>query len=142
MKFDCSIIIEIPILDVVKSFEDPEALKQSQKGFLRIEHISGDKANAGAKSKLVYNKFDLIETIIYNKLPDEFFAKYEHKNMTNTMKSKFTSLTNDQTKLTTSIEYTYFSGFVIKIMARFFPKMFKKQVEKWLVKFKLYCENH
>jgi len=141
MKFTCSININKPKLEVVKHFEDPEALKQSQKGFQSIEHLSGNKGEAGAKSKLIYKKFDLIETIIHNKLPDEFYAKYEHKSMVNTMRSKFTLLNENETKLTTEIEYTMFKGFVVKLMAKFFPGMFKKQVNKWLTRFKKYTEN-
>ena len=141
MKFTCSININKPLLEVVKHFEDPEALKQSQKGFQSIKHLSGNEGEAGAKSKLIYDKFDLIETILHNKLPDEFYAKYEHKSMTNTMRSKFTVLNDNETKLTTEIEYTAFKGFIIKLMTKVFPSMFKKQVNKWLVNFKAYIEN-
>lgn len=141
MKFVCSISINKPINEVVKHFEDPEALKQSQEGFIRMEHLSGNEGEAGAKSKLVYKKFDLIETIIHNTLPNEFYAKYEHKSMINTMRSNFNALGKNETKLTTEIEYTQFKGFFIKLIAKFFPNMFKKQVDKWLIKFKAYCEN-
>ena len=141
MKFTCSIVINKPLLEVAKHFEDPEALKQSQKGFKSVKHLSGVEGEAGAKSKLIYDKFDLIETIIHNKLPDEFYAKYEHKSMTNTMLTRFTRLNENETKLTTEIEYTVFKGFIIKLIAKVFPSMFKKQVNKWLVKFKEYTEN-
>ncbi|WP_418604058.1 SRPBCC family protein [Hwangdonia sp.] len=141
MKFTCSINVKKPKQEVVKHFEDPEALKQSQKDFLRMEHLSGNQGETGAKSKLIYKKFDLIETIIHNKLPDEFYAKYEHKRMTNTMRSKFTALNDNETTLTTEIDYTEFKGFFIKLIAKLFPNMFKKQVDKWLLRFKSFCEK-
>ena len=141
MKFVCSININKPINEVVNLFEDPEALKQSQEGFIRMEHLSGNEGEGGAKSKLVYKKFDLIETIIHNTLPKEFFAKYEHKSMINTMRSNFNILGESETRLTTEVEYTEFKGFFIKLIAKLFPSMFKKQVDKWLIKFKAYCEN-
>ncbi|WOD43050.1 hypothetical protein [Hwangdonia lutea] len=141
MKFTCTINIKKPKLEIAKHFEDPEALKQSQKDFLSMEHINGKKGEAGAKSKLIYKKFDLIETIIHNKLPDEFYAKYEHKSMTNTMRSKFTALNEKDTKMTTKIDYTEFKGLFIKLIAKLFPGLFKKQVDKWLVRFKAYCER-
>ncbi|WP_282135814.1 SRPBCC family protein [Seonamhaeicola maritimus] len=141
MKFTCSININKPKLDVVKHFEDPEALKQSQKGFQRIDHLSGNKKEAGAKSKLFYAKFEMIETIIENKLPDTFEAQYDHKNMSNTMHTEFVAINDHETKLTTIIEYTRFTGFIINVMARLFPSMFRKQVDKWLVKFKYYVEK-
>lgn len=127
MKFVCSIHINKPITEVAKYFEDPEALKQSQDGFLRMEHISGSEGQSGAKCKLVYKKFDLIETIIHNTLPDEFYAKYEHKSMVNTMYSKFTVINENKTKLATEIEYTEFKGFFVKLMAKVFPTMFKNR---------------
>lgn len=37
-----------------------------------MEHLSGDIGKSGAKSKLIYKKFDLIETIIHNNLPMSF----------------------------------------------------------------------
>ncbi|MFV9551153.1 hypothetical protein [Algibacter sp. PT7-4] len=142
MKFAFSIKINKPLLEVVKHFKDPDALKQSQKDFLRLEHLSGTKGHAGAKSKLVYKNFDLIETIILNNLPKEFYAKYEHKKITNTMNTKFSVFNSNQTIMQTTIEYTEFKGVLLKILANFFPNMFKKQIDKWLIKFKLYCENH
>ena len=39
MKFVCSININKPISEVAKHFEDPEALKQSQKDFVSLEHL-------------------------------------------------------------------------------------------------------
>ena len=121
MKFRCTIIIDKPINRVVELFEDQETLKHTQEGFLRIEHISGNKGEAGAKSKLVYKKFDLLETIIHNKLPDEFSASYEHNHMTNTMTSKFEVINKNETGFTTDIEYTKFNGFMINLMVKVFP---------------------
>ncbi|MCF7559969.1 SRPBCC family protein [Sabulilitoribacter multivorans] len=141
MKFVCHISINKPIEEVVKQFENPEALKQSQKDFVRIEHLSGNKREAGAKSKLVYKKFDLFETIIHNNLPEEFYAKYEHKNMTNTMRNTFVAVNAHETKMVTEIHYSELRGFVIKLFAKLFPGMFKKQVDKWLVKFKSFVEK-
>ena len=141
MKFRCTIIIDKPINRVVELFEDQETLKHTQKGLLCIEHISGNKGEAGAKSKLVYKKFDLLETIIHNKLPDEFSASYEHNHMTNTMTSKFEVINKNETGFTTDIEYTKFNGFMINLMVKVFPSLFKKQVDKWLTKFKAFAES-
>ena len=141
MKFTCAIHINKPINEIATFFEDPEVLKQTQKDLLSIAHLSGNAGESGAKSKLVYKKFDLLETIIHNKLPEEFYAKYEHKSMTNTMLSKFTAISENKTKLTTEIDYIEFKGFVINVIAKLFPGMFKKQVDTWLVNFKNYVES-
>jgi uncharacterized membrane protein len=141
MKFTCTINISKPKSEVAKHFEDPEALKQSQKGFQNVEHLSGEEGSAGAKSKLIYDKFDLIETIIENNLPEAFYAQYEHKNMSNTMHTKFSEINDNETLVTCDIDYTRFTGFMINVMAKLFPSMFKKQVDKWLVNFKNYVEK-
>ncbi len=69
------------------------------------------------------------ETITANNLPYSFSGLYEHKHMTNTMTSKFESISDNETKFSSEIEYIKFNGFAIKVMAKLFPGMFKKQVE-------------
>ncbi|MGB1309201.1 MAG: SRPBCC family protein [Oceanihabitans sp.] len=140
MKFTCKVTINKPIALVAKIFEDPDALKHCQEGFVSLEHLSGTKGQAGAKAKFTYTKFELLETIIHNKLPDEFLALYEHKHMSNTMQVNFIEIDQNTTQYVSKIHYTKFNGFFIKLMAKFFPKMFEKQVLRWMVKFKNYCE--
>jgi len=141
MKFSCDIKIDAPINHVVKVFENPDSLKHYQDDFISIEHISGEKGSEGAVSKLVYKQLELKETIITNKLPDVFKALYEHKHMTNTMEVSFKSISENQTLYISEIHYTNFNGFFIKVMAKLFPGMFKKQVYKWMVQFKTYTES-
>jgi len=98
MKFTCSIDIHANIDKVIEVFLNPDNLKHFQDGFVAKELISGTPGEKGAKSKMVYKKLELIETIITNNLPDEFFALYEHKHMTNTMKVSFIYLADNKTR--------------------------------------------
>ncbi len=141
MTFTCSVEINADIAKVQSIFLDSSTLKYYQDGFKSKTLISGIEGTKGAKSKLVYEKLELIETILNSDLPDSFLGLYEHKHMTNTMKVSFSSITDTKTLYTTEIEYTKFNGFLIKLMAKLFPNMFKKQVEKWLHQFKEYVEN-
>jgi uncharacterized membrane protein len=141
MTFSCSVEINANIDKVQSIFLDSSTLKYYQDGFKSKTVISGNEGSKGAKSKLVYEKLELIETILNNDLPNEFLGLYEHKHMTNTMKVSFTSIANNRTLYTTEIEYTKFNGVLIKIMAKLFPRMFKKQVQKWLNQFKQYVER-
>jgi len=141
MNFTCTVDINAPIQEVVALFENPDNLHEWQDGFKSFEHISGKKGEIGAKSKLVYDKLELIETIIRNKLPEEFKATYEHKHVVNTMSCRFTEIDSSKTRLDQEIHYTEFKGFVIKIMAKLFPSMFKNQVQKWLDQFKAFVER-
>lgn len=90
---------------------------------------------------MLYRKLELKETIITSNLPEEFKALYEHKHMTNTMKVSFESLSENQTRYTSEIEYTKFNGFIANTMAKLFPGLFKKQVYKWMKQFKEYTES-
>lgn len=142
MKFTCSIDINSNLAKVKEFFLNPDNLKHFQDGFIKKELISGAPGEKGAKSKMIYEKLELTETIITNNLPEEFLALYEHKHMTNTMKVRFIELGDNQTRYISEIEYTKFNGFIVKLIAKFFPAMFKKQVQKWLVQFKNYVENN
>jgi len=141
MKFSCSVSINQHIDKVVDIFSNPDNLKYFQEGFISKENLSGVSGEKGATSKMTYEKLELIETIIKNNLPDEFMALYEHKHMTNTMKVNFIQLTPNKTQYNSEIEYTKFNGLLIKIIAKLFPGMFKKQVLKWMHLFKAYAEK-
>ena len=141
MKFICTTDINAPRDKVVSIFLDPEKQHHFQDGFKAKELISGTTNTVGAKSKLIFKRLELIETIqIYN-LPDEFQGLYEHKHTINTMNVKFIPLSNDTTRYVSEVHYTKFNGFVIKLLVKLFPGMFKKQVQKWINQFKIYVEN-
>ena len=141
MKFSCQIDINVPIHMVIKLFENPDNLKEWQDGFKSITPVAGIPGEVGSKSKLTYEKLELIETILRNELPEEFKATYEHKHMVNTMSCKFEKIDAHITRLEQEIYYTKFNGFLPKLMAKLFPGLFKKQVQKWLHQFKTFAES-
>lgn len=141
MKFSCSIEIDSPRTTVAEIFSNPEHLKYFQEGFKSKEHISGIVGEAGATSKMIYDKLELIETILYNNLPDKFKALYEHKYTTNTMEVQFIALNENKTRYICDVEYTEFNGFIIKVLAKLYPGFFKKQILKWMYLMKAYIEK-
>ena len=145
MKFNCSIIVNQPLDKVVQLFENPKYLKEYQDGFIRKELVSGSPGQEGAISKMYYKQgkrdMEITETILLNNLPDEFIGSYHHKHMDNTMKCTFTSLSENQTRYDSEIEYTGLRGFFPKMLGFLFPGMFKKQVQKWLDNFKVFAEE-
>lgn len=145
MKFTCHIEIDRPVTLVARIFEDPAYLASYQDGFLRKEHLQGTPGQTGATAKMFYRQgkgeMELTETIIENDLPTYFEATYHHKHMDNSMKCRFLPLNNSRTNYVSEIEYTAFRGFFAKAMAFLMPGMFKKQVEKWMVNFKLFVES-
>ena len=141
MKFSCSVKIFKPREEVASYFFNPKYLHHFQDGFISKSLLSGVEGKKDAKSKMLYKKLTLIETIIYNNLPEEFYALYEHKNMTNTMKVTFNVLDSQSTQYISEIEYTELNGIIIKLIAKFFPSLFKKQVLKWMNQFKEFVES-
>lgn len=142
MKFTCTTKINVSRDKVATLFTKEEILKESQQGFIKKELLEGEPWKDGSTSKLYYKNMELTETILQNKLPEEFRALYEHKDMVNTMHCTFTVLSKDTTQLDQEIHYTEFRGFMPKIMSTLFPGLFKKQVQKWLEKFKEVVEKH
>ncbi|WP_034058337.1 SRPBCC family protein [Lacinutrix jangbogonensis] len=141
MKFTCAIDINADIKTIQAAFFNTDDMKYYQDGFQSKTLIRGNPGEKGAKSKLVFDKLELIETIIVNDLPENFLALYEHKHTTNTMHVSFKPLANNKVRYTSIVEYTKLNGLVIKLIAKVYPSMFKKQIDKWLKQFKTHVEN-
>ena len=142
MKFNYVVVINKNIKDVSTTFKDPKAMKACQEGFVEIIPLTGEKGTKGATEKLVYKKFDLIETILENNLPIFFYAKYDHKHTSNTMSVKFKEITPSVTEYHAEIEYIAFRGLIVKLISKIAPSFFKKQVMKWMDRFKVYVEKN
>jgi len=145
MKYTCSIIINLPLKQVVDLWSNEDKYKKWQDGFVRIEHISGKKGEQGSQSKIYLeqgkNKIELLETIFVDNLPDERTALYEHIHMTNTQTTQFNSISDDKTKMISKVEYTKFNGIIVNALVLLMPWMFKNQSLTWLKNFKKFAEQ-
>ena len=145
MKFTCTVTINQPRDKVVNYFINPEYLGEYQEGFLRKVEVSGEAQQKGAVAKMYYKmgkgEMELTETVLENKLPDYFYAQYHHKHTDNTMKTMFTEVDANATKVSSEIDYTALRGVMVKVMAFLAPSFFKKQVQKWLNNLKTFAET-
>lgn len=145
MKFTCSVTINLPKEKVVQLFLDENNLGKWQDGFISKERLSGKTNQVGTNSKIVYKmgkgQMVLIETILDNDLPHSIKGNYSHSSTENTMLNTFTAIDAKTTKYQADIEYTRFTGFVVKAMKLILPGIFKKQVQKWMDNFKQFAEN-
>lgn len=145
MKFTCKVDVHLPIEKVVELWDNPDNLVKWQDNFLRIEPLTGDPGETEARSRIYYKQgrgeMELLETIMVKDLPHEMIAMYEHKSMVNIMTNRFKELDGQTTRWEAEVEYTRFIGLIPNIMARFFPRMFEKQVQKWLDQFKAFAEG-
>ena len=144
LKFPCTVEIARPIESVASLFLDASRRVRWQDGYLRSELISGTPGEVGARSRLFFSKprgMELVETIVLKNLPHEITGTYEHRHMGNTMRSRFTAIDENRTRFDAGIHYTQFNGIMTKLMAKFFPGMFRRQVQEWLDRFKELAEE-
>jgi len=146
MKFNCSVEIDLPRNRVVELFDNPDNMRHWQDGFISFEHYKGEPGQPGAESRIIYEingrEMELIETVLVNNLPDEMSGTYESKMTYNSMKNYFHELNPTKTRWDSEIEYTELRGFMMKIMGKLFPGMFKKQTQKWMDQFKVFAEKN
>jgi len=144
MKYSSEIIIDLPREEVIRKLDTAENMKHWQRGLKSFKHLEGTPGKEGAKMELAYKmgKRDmvLIETIIKNKFPEEFYANYDAKGVHNVQRNYFHEIEPNKTKWVSESEFE-FSGFVMKIMGFLMPGAFKKQSLKYLTDFKHFAEN-
>ena len=145
MNYTCTIQINLPVSKVVELWENEDNFKHWQDGFVKIEHLSGEKGKVGSTARIFLDdgkrKMELVETVLIDNLPTEKKAEYVHVHMTNTQSSRFNSINENTTEYTSEVVYTTFNGFMPKLMSKLFPGMFKKQSEKWMKQFKEFAEK-
>ncbi|MEQ8627549.1 SRPBCC family protein [Ekhidna sp.] len=144
MKYTCEVVVDKPRDEVIKVFDNPDNMKYWQKGFESFEHVSGEPGKPGAESIIKYDfgnrKMELIETITFRQLPDEFHGNYTTKGVVNIQKNYFKE-EGGKTKWISEAEFK-FSGFM-KIMAFFMGKKpFKKQTQAFMEDFKAFAEGN
>jgi hypothetical protein len=145
MKYTCTVEINLPLRRTAELWDDETHFTEWQDNFQSIELINGKKDTAGAKSKIIFEgkqKMELIETIITSNLPKEKKAMYEHIHMTNIQHTEFKAINSNTTLFTSTVEYTKFNKLMIRIFAKLFPKVFKRQSERWMAQFKTFAENY
>ena len=144
MKYKLDIIINKPVDEVIKLFDNPDNLKKWQPELVSFEHISGEEGQPGAKSKLVYlmgkRECEMIETIETRQLPEDFTATYETKGVFNRIENRFKPVGADQTHWTTSNEFK-FTSLGMKLMGFFMKKAFPKQSMQFMQQFKNFAEK-
>ena len=144
MHYTCEIDIDKPRDEVVNLFDNPDNMKYWQKGLVSYEHLTGEPGKQGAESIMKYDmgktKMELIETITYNHLPDEFHANYTTKGVVNIQKNYFKEI-DGKTRWVSDAEFK-FSGFM-KLMGFFMgKKQFQKQTMSYMEDFKAYAEGN
>lgn len=144
MQYTCEILINKPREEVIKLFDNPDNMKFWQKGFISFEHLTGEIGKPGAESIIKYQmgkrNIEMIETITFRDLPNEFHGNYQANGVTNIQKNYFTE--EDGKTRWISISEFKFTGFM-KAVAFFMGKRtFKKQSMTYMEDFKSFAEGN
>lgn len=144
MKYSIETVIELPLEEVIKKFDNIENMKHWQRGLVAAEHLSGTPGEVGAKMKLSYQmgkrKMELIETITHKNLPHEFHGTYDTKGMHNIQENYFSKTDEGYTKWISKSEFLP-TSFVLRIMTLLMPGAFKKQSKIYFNDFKNFAEK-
>lgn len=143
MKYTVEVTINRPRQKVVELFDNPELMPKWQKGFVSMQHVSGEVGQPGAKSNLVYDmngrKIEMVETIITRNLPDEFSATYDARGVHNVVVNRFYEDGPDKTRWVMENEFN-FSGFMA-LIGLLMPGSFRKQTLEDINRFKTFAES-
>lgn len=146
MKYSCYVIIDLPIEKVVSLFEDSANMVHWQQGFQSYEPLEGIPGREGSTALIRYDlgsqQLEMVETVLVNDLPREFMARYEYEHGTNTMQNIFEEHGNGQTRWVAHLDYFEIRGMMMKIMKWFAPRVFRKQTQAWMNKFKEFSEDY
>lgn len=144
MKYTSEIIVNVPLKEFIKKFDNVDNRKHWQRGLVSVAHISGEPGVVGAKMKLTYmldkRKLEVIETITYQKFPHEFHITYSMDGIDNIQENYFEDNGNDNTKWKSVSEFMPLS-FKMRAMLWFMPNAFKKQSMQYMIDFKNFAEK-
>lgn len=144
MKYTTEIIIDKPVDEVVRLFDNPDNLYAWMEGLEKFEHLSGEPGQPGAKSKLTFQmgkrKVEMIETVTVRDLPEEFSGTYDADKVFNRITNRFYPVGEGKTRYVSENEFE-FNGFFMKAMAFIMPGAFKKQTNKHMEGFKRFAEG-
>lgn len=146
MKYTCEITIDKPRDHVSTLFQSPDHIKDWQPSLIRMTPINGEPGANGSQSSLVYEErggeVELIETIIDNRLPETFTARYEShaQGVDNIVVNHFTKLSPNSTRWVMECEFT-FGSLVMRVIGNVMRGVFRKQTEKDMARFKAFAEK-
>lgn len=144
MKYSLETQINVPLDRTIELFNNSENLKEWMMGLQKLEHLSGERGQVGAKTKMYFDwgkrKTEMIETITVMNLPEEFSATFEMQGTLNIQKNSFEKVNETTTKWVSHSEFQ-FASLGMKFMGFLMPGAFKKQSQKYADSFKRFAES-
>ncbi|BDD01755.1 SRPBCC family protein [Persicobacter psychrovividus] len=105
MQHENSIIINKPLKEVVRLFENENNLYEWHANLKKIKPITGKKRQTGYEAIMVYEiqgrSFELQEKVVLNNLPEQFISEHLHQGVYNRVEHCFEAETEEVTRWTT-----------------------------------------
>ena len=144
MKFKLEFIINKPLMDVWKAFDDLDNLKKWQPSLVKHEPVSGITGQPGAVSKLTYEEsgreFSLTEKVLIREGPTRFDGTYENSFADNTVRNTFIEQGENKTLWVLENEFK-FKTITMKIVGPFVKKNFVARSQKDMERFNELVES-
>lgn len=141
MKSIIELEINVPQAKLSELYADPENNTKWMDDLERYEHLSGEPGMPGSTYRMVPKKGDMvfIATVIARNIPTELRLNLEASNVTVSVQGKFTALSSDRTRLT-STEVFQFKGLFNKLFGFLAGGSIKKVHRRHMEAFKRFAE--
>ena len=143
MRYQLEQEINLPRERVIELMLDQSNLMKWQPDLLRLEHLSGEPGQVGAKTKQVNRQgkreLEIIETITVMNPPEELCATYEAGGVWNLIENQLYELSESKTRWVLTSDFRS-SNFLLKLMTIFAPGMFRRQTTLFMDRFKAFAE--
>lgn len=138
IRFTTELVLERPIADVWRAFDNPENMSRWQPTLESFEPVSGTPGQPGAVSRLTYlegkRQMVLVETITARREPGHFAGTYDSGMAINRMVNHFIALDTGRTHWKIECEFV-FSG-VWRLLTPFFRAPIERRTRTDVERFK------
>lgn len=143
MKYTVTETIDQPRSLVVEKFQDPEGVGNWMEGFVRLEHISGERGQVGARTNFFFvmrkKEVAIEETILEQDLPNQIKFAYQSPMAYNEVELHFEELAPDRVEVISKNYFKFNGG--MRLFSWAFKSLFVKQSKKHLVGLKNWVES-
>lgn len=142
MKFRAEVEIAKPMEELIVLIQNPENTLKWLEGLRSVKHVSGEERQAGAVSKVVFDspagRLLIKETVVSNKLPDEYIMCYEGSGYVSYSNYCFEKL-SDESTLFIMIQQVELKG-ALKLASGLVKGKMSSQLDKSAESFKRFAE--
>ncbi|MGW8316321.1 MAG: SRPBCC family protein [Bacteroidales bacterium] len=143
MEYTTEVIIDLPLQEVIRIFDNTENSYWWQPGLKDIKMIKGEDRTEGTVYRMVYEgrRSDLVveETVLAARLPAEYTTVSRSPGVVNTVRNVFASSGEGTTRWQTVNQFQ-FRG-MMRWMAPFMKQAFRSNTLLSMERFRMYAEN-